>query len=116
MGTLITNVGLKKLAEATVENPLVITHFAVGDGGGEAINPSEYMENLVNEKYRDFINDKYSNANNTTIECVLRANAPITEGFYIRELGIYDESGDLIAVSNTPEQYRPATESGITTE
>ncbi|MDR2007594.1 MAG: phage tail protein [Alphaproteobacteria bacterium] len=116
MGTIITNKGLSKLASATVENPIVITHFAVGDGGGKSINPNEYMESLINEKYRDYINDKYANGNNTTIECVLRANAPIEEGFYIRELGIFDIEGDLIAVANTPEQYRPATESGISTE
>lgn len=117
MGALITQVGLEKIAEATVDKPLRIEKFAVGDGGGTDITPSEDMTGLVNEKYRDFISDKYANANNTVFESVLRANAPINEGFYIRELGLFDEDGDLIVISDTPLQYRPATEEGnIVTE
>ncbi len=117
MGAIITKLGLEKIAKATVDKPLRIEKFAVGDGGGVDITPNEDMRSLVNERYRDLINDKYANNNNTVFESVLRANAPILEGFYIRELGLFDEDGDLIVVTDVPVQYRPATEEGnIVTE
>lgn len=120
MKVVITKVGLAKIATATVDKPLKLTHFAVGNGDrngdGKPIEPNENMSSLVNEKYRDFINDAYSNENNITVECVLRANAPIEKGFKIFELGIFDDAGDMIAISQTPEQYRPATYEGIATE
>ncbi len=117
MGAIITKIGLKKIASATVDNPLKIEKFAVGDGGGNKISPNEDMRSLVGEKYRDFINHKYTNNTNTVFESVLRANAKIKEGFYIRELGLFDEAGDLIVVTDLPLQYRAATKEGdIVTE
>ncbi len=112
MGAIITKLGLKKIASATVDNPLKIEKFALGDGGGNEIIPNADMKSLVGEKYRDFINDKYANNTNTVFESVLRANAKIEKGFYIRELGLFDESGDLIVVTEVPLQYRAATKEG----
>ena len=109
----ITSVGLSKIAGATVEQPLILEKFVLGDGM-EELTPD--ATSLINEKYRDFINDKYSSDNNIVVECVLRGNAPIEEGFYIRELGILDVDGDLIAIVKTPEQYRPALHEGVLSE
>ncbi len=110
MGALITNIGLSKIALSTEQEPLKITHFAVGDGGGNPIVPSKDMTSLVNEKYRDLINNKFSDEDNNIIfQSILKANAPISEDIYIRELGLFDDDGDLIIISDTIEQYRPAT-------
>jgi phage-related tail fiber protein len=116
MDAVVTDIGLAKIAAATANNPLKITHFAVGDGGGSAITPTPDMTNLVNEEYRDYVNDVYASDNNTVVECVFRANAPVVGSFYIRELGIFDVDGDMIAIAQTPEQYRPAAAEGIATE
>jgi hypothetical protein len=114
---VITTIGLSKIAGATVEEPLILERFAVGDGGGSEITSSQDMTSLVNEKYRDLINSKYSNNNNIVVECVLRGNALIAEGFYLRELGIFDVDEDLIAIVKLPESYRPPLEEGqIVTE
>ncbi len=112
MGAIITKIGLKKIAGATVDNPLKIEKFALGDGGGKEIIANADMKSLVGEKYRDLINDKYANNNKTVFESVLRANAKIEKGFYIRELGLFDEEGDLIVVTDVPLQYRAATKEG----
>ncbi|MDR2008094.1 MAG: phage tail protein [Alphaproteobacteria bacterium] len=119
--TIITKKGLEKIAGATADNPLKITHFALGDmsgdtGAEEDATHNEDMESLINEKYRDVISHKYSYTNNITIECVLRATAPITEGFYIREMGLFDEDGDLIVITEVPLQYRPITDGNAITE
>lgn len=116
MDVVITKIGLEKIANATVDSPLNITQFAVGDGNNAPITPNENMTALVNEKYRDFINGMYANENSITVECTLRAEANIQEGFKIFEIGIFDYEGDLIAISQTPEQYRPAKSEGIATE
>ncbi|MDR2008360.1 MAG: phage tail protein [Alphaproteobacteria bacterium] len=116
MTTIVTNKGLAKLAQASVDNPIAISHFAVGDGGGRDIIPDANMESLINEKHRDLINDKYSDGNSVIVECVLRAAAPIEEGFFIRELGIFDEEGDLIVITDVPLQYRPVSGSMAATE
>jgi len=116
LSVVLTKQGLAKIAEATAEKPLKLEKFAVGDGGGKVITLNQDMTALVNEKYRDYLNSKYAEDNNIVVECVLRANAPITEGFTIRELGIFDDSGTLIAVAKTPESYRPGNKEGVATE
>ncbi len=110
MSSIITKIGLEKIAEATIDNPLRLTYYALGDGNGSEIEPNENMTSLVNEKYKDRINSKNTKDNNVQIECVLRVNAPIKKGFYIRELGIFDDKYNLIAITQIPEQYRPGTE------
>ncbi|EOW7763515.1 tail fiber protein, partial [Escherichia coli] len=37
---------------------------------------------------------------------------PETGGFWIREIGVFDEHGDLIAVGNTAESYKPTVAEG----
>ncbi len=107
MVAIITKIGLGKIAKATIDKPLIIEKFAVGDGNGNPINPNEEMTSLINEKYRDLINDKYANQQNTVFEVILKEEAPIKEGFYIRELGLFDQDGDLIVITDVPVQYRP---------
>ena len=49
---VITEKGLRKIANATITNPLILEKFAVGDGSGSEITPESSMTSLVNEKYR----------------------------------------------------------------
>ena len=107
MDVVITRIGLSKIAAASMESPLIIKEFAVGDAGGTEVVLDDNATALQNERYRDLINSKYANKNNLVVECVLRGNAPIPVGFYLRELGIFDTQGDLIAIAKLPEQFRP---------
>lgn len=113
---VITTVGLSKIAAATTDAPLNLSKFAVGDGGGKAITPVADMTSLVNEKFRDFLNSKYAEDNKTVIECVLRRDAPIDKEFTIRELGVFDNEGDMVAIASVPDALRPVTSANITTE
>ncbi len=112
MSAVITKIGLYKISKATVDKPIIINSFAVGDSNGKYIKPNEAMTSLTNEKFRDCITDKYVSKGDTVFEMLIKATASIKEGFYIRELGLFDEEGDLIVITDVPVQYRPETQTG----
>ncbi|EPS8391461.1 tail fiber protein [Escherichia coli] len=112
--TIITDTGAKKLAQATAPdgNPVHLTHMAVGDGGGTLPTPDSKQTRLVHEVWRHTVNRVILDAthqNRIIAELVI---PPETGGFWIREIGVFDEHGDLIAVGNTAESYKPAVAEG----
>ncbi|EEW5141936.1 TPA: tail fiber protein [Escherichia coli] len=112
--TVITDTGAKKLAQAAAPdgNPVRLTHMAVGDGGGTLPTPDSKQTRLVHEVWRHTVNRVILDAthqNRIIAELVI---PPETGGFWIREIGVFDEHGDLIAVGNTAESYKPAVAEG----
>ncbi|OYA02456.1 phage tail protein [Escherichia coli] len=112
--TVITDTGAKKLAQAAAPDgkPVRLTHMAVGDGGGTLPTPDSKQTRLVHEVWRHTVNRVILDAthqNRIIAELVL---PPETGGFWIREIGVFDEHGDLIAVGNTAESYKPAVAEG----
>ncbi|ENM9510821.1 tail fiber protein [Escherichia coli] len=112
--TIITDTGAKKLAQAAAPdgNPVHLTHMAVGDGGGTLPTPDSKQTRLVHEVWRHTVNRVILDAthqNRIIAELVI---PPETGGFWIREIGVFDEHGDLIAVGNTAESYKPAVAEG----
>ena len=112
--TLITDTGAKKLAQAAAPDgkPVRLTHMAVGDGGGTLPTPDSKQTRLVHEVWRHTVNRVILDAthqNRIIAELVI---PPETGGFWIREIGVFDEHGDLIAVGNTAESYKPAVAEG----
>ncbi|EFE7691105.1 phage tail protein [Escherichia coli] len=112
--TVITDTGAKKLAQAAAPDgkPVRLTHMAVGDGGGTLPTPDSKQTRLVHEVWRHTINRVILDAthqNRIIAELVI---PPETGGFWIREIGVFDEHGDLIAVGNTAESYKPAVAEG----
>ncbi|EOC6690392.1 tail fiber protein [Escherichia coli] len=112
--TVITDTGAKKLAQAAAPDgkPVRLTHMAVGDGGGTLPTPDSKQPRLVHEVWRHTINRVILDAthqNRIIAELVI---PPETGGFWIREIGVFDEHGDLIAVGNTAESYKPAVAEG----
>ncbi|HBE7614914.1 TPA: phage tail protein [Escherichia coli] len=112
--TIITDTGAKKLAQAAAPdgNPVRLTHMAVGDGGGTLPTPDSKQTRLVHEVWRHTVNRVILDAthqNRIIAELVI---PPETGGFWIREIGVFDEHGDLIAVGNTAESYKPAVAEG----
>lgn len=110
---LLTNIGIAKLANATALNqPLKITHMVVGDSNGVVSHPDIKQTSLINECYRAQLNSlsrDETNHNQIIAEMVIPDNIG---GWYIREAGLLDEHGDLIAVANTPESYKPQLQEG----
>ncbi|EHZ2450093.1 tail fiber protein [Escherichia coli] len=111
--TLLTDIGAAKLASAAALGvPLKITHMAVGDGGGVLPTPDAKQTGLVNEKRRAALNMLYIDPQNSS-QIIAEQVIPENEGgWWIREVGLFDESGALIAVGNCPESYKPQLAEG----
>ncbi|MDD7851708.1 phage tail protein [Escherichia coli] len=112
--TVITDTGAKKLAQAAAPDgkPVRLTHMAVGDGGGTLPTPDSKQTRLVHEVWRHTVNRVILDAthqNRIIAELVI---PPEAGGFWIREIGVFDEHGDLIAVGNTAESYKPTVAEG----
>ncbi|HCU3987350.1 TPA: phage tail protein [Escherichia coli] len=112
--TVITDTGAKKLAQAAAPDgkPVRLTHMVVGDGGGTLPTPDSKQIRLVHEVWRHTVNRVILDAthqNRIIAELVI---PPETGGFWIREIGVFDEHGDLIAVGNTAESYKPTVAEG----
>ncbi|WP_459782328.1 phage tail-collar fiber domain-containing protein [Photobacterium sp. R1] len=110
---LLTEIGEAKLANATALGQAVkFTTLAVGDGNGTLPTPNAQQKKLVNELVRLPLNSVEvdpNNANWIICELIIPENVG---GWTIREVGVYDEDGDLIAVGNFPETYKPILEEG----
>ncbi|WP_336948716.1 phage tail protein [Serratia nevei] len=110
---IITIAGAATIAAASAGGTqLKIVRMAVGDGNGTLPTPNPAQTKLVNEKYRAALNgltiDK-NLKNHILAEMIIPANVG---GFWLREMGLYDEAGTLIAVSNMAESYKPKLEEG----
>ncbi|TDN58422.1 phage tail protein [Scandinavium goeteborgense] len=111
--TLLTDIGAAKLASAAALGvPLKITKMAVGDGGGVLPTPSAQQTGLIAEKRRADLNMLYIDPQNSS-QIIAEQVIPETEGgWWIREVGLFDETGALIAVGNCPESYKPQLAEG----
>lgn len=113
---ILTNLGAGKLANAAaLGTKLEMTHIAVGDGGGVSApepTPDPAMTALLGEKRRAAINSLSIdplNPNQIIVEQVI----PETDGgFWIREIGLFDKAGTLIAYSNCAGSYKPQLQEG----
>lgn len=110
---LLTDQGKALLANAAATGQkLEITQMAVGDGGGAATRPSESQTRLVNEKRRAALNSLQVDANSSNQVIAEQVIPEDTGGWWIRELGLYDKNGVLVAVANTPDTYKPLLAEG----
>jgi hypothetical protein len=112
--TIITTAGAEKLAAATVPGgkKVNLIAMAVGDGGGTLPEPNAGQTKLINEVWRHALNkvsQDNKNKNYIVAELVI---PPDVGGFWMRELGLYDDAGTLIAVANMAESYKPKLAEG----
>ncbi|HAI6899465.1 TPA: hypothetical protein HJU30_003779 [Escherichia coli] len=112
--TIITTAGAEKLAAATVPGgkKVNLTAMAVGDGGGTLPEPDAGQTKLINEVWRHALNkisQDNKKKNYIVAELVI---PPDVGGFWMRELGLYDDAGALIAVANMAESYKPKLAEG----
>ncbi|APW13839.1 phage tail protein [Salmonella enterica subsp. enterica serovar Muenster] len=112
--TVITKAGAIKLAAATVPNGKKVnfTAMAIGDGGGTLPVPDANQTKLVNEVWRyklNKISQDNKHQNYVVAELLI---PPETGGFWMREMGLYDDTGTLIAVGNMAESYKPKLDEG----
>lgn len=110
---LLTKLGENLLAQATaLGTKLELTQMAVGDGGGKLPTPDTNQTRLIAEKRRAAINTLFIDDNNKN-QIVAEQIIPESEGgWWIREIGLFDKAGNLIAVANCPETYKPQLAEG----
>ncbi|EMM1341581.1 phage tail protein [Enterobacter roggenkampii] len=110
---LLTNVGAAKLANATALGEQVeITQMAVGDGNGALPTPNPAQTALVHELRRAPLNTLTIDAVNTNQIIAEQVIPEGVGGWWIREIGLYDSDGDLIAIANCAETYKPLLQEG----
>lgn len=112
--TILTATGRNKLANATATaTPLTLTQMAVGDGdNGAYYNPTEAQNTLKHEVWRGAINHLAVDANNPNWIVAELVIPDDVGGFYIREVGLFDSAGAMIAVGKFPESYKPTLAAG----
>lgn len=112
--TVITKAGAIKLAAATLPDgkKVNLTAMAVGDGGGTLPVPDPNQTKLVKEVWRHTLNKISQDKKNKNYVVAELLIPPETGGFWMRELGLYDDTGTLIAVGNMAESYKPALAEG----
>ncbi|HDR2689834.1 phage tail protein [Enterobacter ludwigii] len=112
--TVITKAGAEKLAAATVPNGKKVnfTAMAVGDGGGQLPTPNASQTKLINEVWRHALNKISQDKKNKNYVVAELLIPPEIGGFWMREMGLYDDTGTLIAVGNMAESYKPALAEG----
>lgn len=110
---ILTAIGEAKLANATaLGTTLQLTKMAVGDGNGATPIPNRNQTALVHENRRAPLNTLFvdpANASQIVAEQIIPEDIG---GWWIRELGLYDAAGDLCAVANCPDTYKPVLASG----
>ena len=111
--TLITQQGAALLANATASGiPLKLTKMGVGDGNGKATTPNASQSKLVHEVYQAPINSLTIDENNAN-QIIAELIIPESQGgWFIHEIGLYDESNTLVAVGNCPATYKPQLSEG----
>ena len=111
----ITTLGLAKIANAiATDTPLNLTTMAIGDGNGNPTTPSESDTDLVRSVYSgttNYINVDPADATRVICELIVPAEEG---GFTIREIGVFDDEDDLIAIAQFPAVYKPLPSEGAT--
>lgn len=110
---LLTKLGENLLAQATaLGTKLELTYMAVGDGGGSLPTPDTNQTKLIKEQRRAAINTLFIDEQNKN-QIIAEQIIPEKDGgWWIREIGLFDKAGNLIAVANCPETYKPQLEEG----
>ncbi|WP_225341604.1 MULTISPECIES: phage tail-collar fiber domain-containing protein [Agrobacterium tumefaciens complex] len=111
--SLVTNTGKIKLAQSAAGGgPVAITHFAIGDGNGAETNPTAASTALVREVWRTAIESVVTDPDNPSAILVTAIIPTNTGGWWMREFGIFDQAGAMIAVAKPVSQYKPTALEG----
>lgn len=115
--TIVTNIGAARIAKATALGTVVnLSQMAVGDGGGNPITPSATATALTHEVYRASLNMLEVDENNQK-QVIAELLIPEEEGdFTIREVGLFDNNNNLIAIGSIADSYKPRLSSGTASQ
>lgn len=113
-GTRITTAGSTLITNCILAGTkLKITQAAAGDGGGSYYLPSTEQTELVRELWRGPIVSAEQNASVPNMMDVKIIIDDSVGNFIVREMGLFDEDGTLIAICNTPDTEKVAISTGV---
>lgn len=111
--TLLTNAGQAKITNALATGTVVrVTQIAIGDGNGNPVTPTEARTTLVREVYRGGVSALAPDATNPNWLVAELVIPMASGGWTIREVGLFDIDGTLIAYGNFPDSYKPVLSEG----
>ncbi|RPF48270.1 tail-collar fiber protein [Hydrogenoanaerobacterium saccharovorans] len=116
-GTLVTDVGVQLITAATMQGAKVnITHLAVGDGNGAYYQPLPSMTKLKNEKWRGAVNSVLVSEQSPNMIDIVAVVPSSVGGWTIREMAVFDEAENMIAICNTPDTEKVIITTGAAGE
>lgn len=111
--SIVTNIGRNKLALSAAGGAAVtISHFAIGDGNGAEVNPTAASQTLVREVWRVPVESVAIDPQNPSALLITAIIPTAVGGWWMREFGIFDVAGDMIAVAKPVSQYKPTALEG----
>lgn len=115
--TIVTNVGKAKIANAIPTGTKInLTTLKVGDSNGAYYNPSESQTDVAHSVYQCNVTSVEVDEDNPNWITITSAIPSNVGGFSIREAGVFDDTGSLIAIGKYPETYKPVAADGSTKE
>ena len=106
--TLLTDAGIAyETACKAAGTPIKLSQISVGDGGGTVYNPAATATALKREVWRGPLNALFQDEKNPSW---LLAEVTIPSdvgGWYVREAGIWTDTGILYAIVKYPESFKP---------
>lgn len=110
---ILTAVGEARLANAQALGiAWNITQLGVGDANATEPMPDRLQTALISERRRKPLNQLKIDPNNASIIIAEQVIPEDEGGWWIREIGLYDEYGDLVAVANCPPTFKPQLAQG----
>ncbi|MFJ2323758.1 phage tail protein [Pseudomonas sp. NPDC087817] len=106
--TLLTNAGIAyETACKAAGTPIKLTQISVGDGGGAVYNPAATATALKREVWRGPLNALFQDEKNPSWLLAEVTIPPDVGGWYVREAGLWTDTGILYAIVKYPESFKP---------
>ena len=106
--TLLTNAGIAyETACKAAGTPIKLTQISVGDGGGSVYNPAATATALKREVWRGPLNALFQDEKNPSWLLAEVTIPPDVGGWYVREAGLWTDTGILYAIVKYPESFKP---------
>lgn len=110
---ILTAIGEAKQANADALGvPWTFAQMGVGDANGTDPFPDRLQTKLINEWRRAPLNQLKPDPKNAGIIIAEQVIPENVGGFWIREIGLYDTDGDLVAVANCAPTFKPLLTQG----
>lgn len=110
---ILTNIGVAKQANADALGiAWKLTQMGVGDANGTDPQPDATQKTLIREWRRAPLNQLKQDPSNPAIIIAEQVIPAEIGGNWIREIGLYDADGDLVAVANCAPSYKPTLAQG----